>query len=174
MALFDKGFKGNLWTGIAIGVGASILAPAIMPVLGGIVKPIAKSALKGWLILREKGTGIIAARKKAVPARAEETPAQAEKPKLKTLTGKVREVDTGARTVTIAKKVRGKEVETVMNIDEKAIIKMGLKKKEFTDVTEGNKVVIKYIESAGKKLSKSLALMPLQKKAQAPKKMESS
>ena len=53
MALFEDGLKGNIITGLAIGVGTAILAPVIVPVLASIVKPLAKSAIKGSITLYE-------------------------------------------------------------------------------------------------------------------------
>src|SRR5260370_17376141 len=47
MALFDDIVNGgNLWAGLAIGAGALIVCPLIGPVL----RPIAKTAIKGGLI----------------------------------------------------------------------------------------------------------------------------
>ena len=51
MALFDKG---NILTGLAIGIGSAILAPVVIPALSGAAKPLAKAAIKGGLILYDK------------------------------------------------------------------------------------------------------------------------
>ena len=51
MALFDKG---NIVTGLAIGIGAAILGPVVIPVLAGAAKPLAKAAIKGGLGLYDK------------------------------------------------------------------------------------------------------------------------
>lgn len=40
MGLFNNGFKGNILTGLAIGIGASVLAPVVIPMLASIAKPI--------------------------------------------------------------------------------------------------------------------------------------
>ncbi len=66
MGLFDNGFKGNILTGLAIGIGASVLVPAIIPVLANIAKPVAKAALKGGLVLYEKGMETFAETKEVV------------------------------------------------------------------------------------------------------------
>jgi hypothetical protein len=50
-----NGFKGNIVTGLAIGIGATVLAPAIIPVFAGIAKPLAKAAVKGGIMLYDKG-----------------------------------------------------------------------------------------------------------------------
>ncbi|MBZ0158469.1 MAG: DUF5132 domain-containing protein [Alphaproteobacteria bacterium] len=60
MALFDNGLKGNIFTGLAIGLGAAVFAPAVLPVIAGIAKPVAKAAIKGGLLLFEKGKETLA------------------------------------------------------------------------------------------------------------------
>lgn len=66
MALFNNGLKGNILTGLAIGIGASVLAPAVIPVLANIVKPLAKAALKGGIVLYEKGLETFAETKEVI------------------------------------------------------------------------------------------------------------
>jgi hypothetical protein len=66
MGLLDNGLKGNILTGLAIGLGATILAPAIIPVVANIAKPLAKAALKGGIILYEKGKEAFAETKEVV------------------------------------------------------------------------------------------------------------
>lgn len=60
MALFENGFKGNILTGLAIGLGATILAPVVAPVVAAIAKPLAKAAIKGGVLLYEKGRETVA------------------------------------------------------------------------------------------------------------------
>jgi galactitol-specific phosphotransferase system IIC component len=60
MALFNNGFKGNILGGLAIGIGAAVLAPVVMPVLVSVVKPLAKAAIKGGIVLYEKGREAVA------------------------------------------------------------------------------------------------------------------
>jgi hypothetical protein len=60
MALFDNGLKGNILSGLAIGIGAAVLAPAVAPVLASIAKPLAKAAIKGGMLLYEKGREAVA------------------------------------------------------------------------------------------------------------------
>lgn len=55
MGLFDNGLKGNVVTGLAIGIGAAVLGPTVLPVLASVAKPVAKAAIKGGLVLFEKG-----------------------------------------------------------------------------------------------------------------------
>jgi hypothetical protein len=55
MSFVEDIFKGNLGTSLAIGLGTVILGPVIIPVLGGIVKPVVKTAVKGGIMLYEAG-----------------------------------------------------------------------------------------------------------------------
>jgi hypothetical protein len=66
MALFSNGLKGNILTGLAIGIGASVIAPAVIPVLANIAKPLAKAAIKGGIVLYEKGMETFAETKEVV------------------------------------------------------------------------------------------------------------
>ena len=60
MALLDNALKGNIVTGLAIGIGAAILAPIIIPVIASVAKPLAKAAIKGGILLLEKGKETVA------------------------------------------------------------------------------------------------------------------
>lgn len=42
------------------GIAAIVLLPILIPVAGKVVKPIAKAAVKGGIVLYEKGKGVIA------------------------------------------------------------------------------------------------------------------
>jgi Protein of unknown function (DUF5132) len=42
------------------GIAAIVLLPVFIPVVTGVGKPIAKAAIKGGIILYEKGKGVIA------------------------------------------------------------------------------------------------------------------
>jgi len=55
MAGIDDLFKGNIVTGLAVGVGVAILAPVIVPVLSSVGKPLAKSVIKSGILMYEKG-----------------------------------------------------------------------------------------------------------------------
>ncbi|NWF58920.1 MAG: DUF5132 domain-containing protein [Fischerella sp.] len=46
--------------GIIAGIGAVLLAPVVIPVVAGVGKPIAKSLIKGGLVLYEKSRGAFA------------------------------------------------------------------------------------------------------------------
>jgi len=60
MALLDNGFRGNLMTGLAIGIGAAILAPIVIPAVAAVAKPLAKAALKGGILLYDRGKEAVA------------------------------------------------------------------------------------------------------------------
>jgi hypothetical protein len=42
------------------GIAAIVLLPVLVPVAGKVVKPVAKAAIKGGIVLYEKGKGVIA------------------------------------------------------------------------------------------------------------------
>ena len=46
--------------GIIAGIGAVLLAPVLIPVVAGVGKPIAKSLIKGGMVLYEKSKGAFA------------------------------------------------------------------------------------------------------------------
>lgn len=49
MALFEDMFKGG--GGLAIGLGAVLLAPTVLPTIGRMLRPVAKAAIKGGIVL---------------------------------------------------------------------------------------------------------------------------
>jgi len=113
--------------------------------------------------------------KKAAPApttKKAEPMKPAEAPKAKSVTGVVKAVDTVAQTITVAKKVKGKEEETVSTVDEKTSITMGKKKKALADVKVGSSVTVKYSEVEGKNIAKNISIMPAKKKVRTVKKMK--
>jgi Cu/Ag efflux protein CusF len=98
---------------------------------------------------------LAAEEKKAMPA---------EKPKVKQVTGDVKAVDMKAKTITVAKMMKGKVEETVVTVDGKTKIMMEKEKKALADVKAGDKVTVKYIEVDGKNVAKSVAIKPAEKK----------
>lgn len=50
MALIEDVFKGNLATGLAVGVGAVILGPTVIQAIGSALRPAAKAAIKGGMV----------------------------------------------------------------------------------------------------------------------------
>ncbi|NTW60812.1 MAG: DUF5132 domain-containing protein [Nitrospirae bacterium] len=55
MAILENGLKGNLVTALAIGIGAAVLAPVVIPLFASVAKPLAKAAIKGGMQLYESG-----------------------------------------------------------------------------------------------------------------------
>jgi hypothetical protein len=60
MALLDGLLRKNVITGLAIGVGVIALAPIVLPGLVRVVKPAAKAALKGGLVVVARGREALA------------------------------------------------------------------------------------------------------------------
>ncbi len=59
MALIEDMFKGNALTGVAVGAAALFLGPTILPTLGRALRPVAKTMIKGGIVLyRETVAGI--------------------------------------------------------------------------------------------------------------------
>jgi hypothetical protein len=54
MAIQDI-LKSNAAVGIAVGVGAVLLAPVVLPALAAVARPFAKAVIKSGLIFYEKG-----------------------------------------------------------------------------------------------------------------------
>jgi hypothetical protein len=58
MALLEDVLKGGTGTGLAL-AGAVILAPAVVPAVARMLRPVAKAAIKGGLVLyRETLAGV--------------------------------------------------------------------------------------------------------------------
>lgn len=56
MSFVEDVFKGgNIVTGLAIGIGGLVLAPVVIPLALGIIKPIAKVAVRGGAALYKSG-----------------------------------------------------------------------------------------------------------------------
>jgi hypothetical protein len=59
MALLEDMFKGNAMTGVAIGAAALFLGPTVLPTIGRALRPVAKTVIKGGMVLyRETIAGI--------------------------------------------------------------------------------------------------------------------
>ena len=59
MALIEDMFNGNALTGVAVGAAALFLGPTILPTIGRALRPVAKTMIKGGLVLyRETVAGI--------------------------------------------------------------------------------------------------------------------
>lgn len=59
MAILDYRPKGDIWTGVAIGVGL-LMAPVVIPMIVSAARPLVKAALKGGFLLYEKGREVMA------------------------------------------------------------------------------------------------------------------
>ena len=59
MALLEDIFKGNAMTGVAVGAAALFLGPTVLPTIGRVLRPAAKTVIKGGIVLyRETIAGI--------------------------------------------------------------------------------------------------------------------
>jgi hypothetical protein len=58
MALFEDVLEGGMPTGLAV-AGAIVLAPTVLPAVGRLLRPVAKAAIKGGIVLyRETLAGV--------------------------------------------------------------------------------------------------------------------
>jgi hypothetical protein len=60
MAFFEDIFKGSIGSGLVLGIGAVILAPIMIPAVRNVAKPLAKAAIKGTIMVYEKGRELMA------------------------------------------------------------------------------------------------------------------
>lgn len=74
MAIWNNGVK--LGTGLAIGVGALILAPTVVPAVAAILKPLAKAGIKSGFIAYEKGREVLAETREVIEDLAAEVKAE--------------------------------------------------------------------------------------------------
>jgi hypothetical protein len=74
MALLDSGWK--IGTGLAIGIGALIIAPAVIPAVSKVVRPIVKATIKSGLIVVEKTMELVAEAKESIEDMAAEAQAE--------------------------------------------------------------------------------------------------
>ncbi len=58
MKLFNNGLSGS--TGIMVGIGAVILAPIVIPAVAAVLKPVAKTAIKGGILVYRKSRQAVA------------------------------------------------------------------------------------------------------------------
>lgn len=58
MKLFSNGFSAS--TGMMVGIGAVILAPIVIPAVAAVLKPVAKTAIKGGILVYRKGRQAVA------------------------------------------------------------------------------------------------------------------
>ncbi len=77
MAIFE-GWKGNILGGMAIGIGASVVGPVVIPILATVVKPLTKAAIKGGYLLYEKGRETLSEAQEVIEDLVAETKAEIE------------------------------------------------------------------------------------------------
>jgi hypothetical protein len=71
MALFDDVLSGGNWvTGLAIGVGAVVILPLAVPIL----RPLAKTAIKGGVLAYQSAAGLVEGVSDLVAEAGQETP----------------------------------------------------------------------------------------------------
>jgi urea transporter len=46
---FEDIFEGNIGTGLAVAIGVAVLAPVLRPLIANIVRPVAKTAIRGGI-----------------------------------------------------------------------------------------------------------------------------
>ncbi len=51
MALLEDMMKGSTATGVAVGLGALLLAPTLLPAIGRVLRPAAKAVIKGGIVV---------------------------------------------------------------------------------------------------------------------------
>jgi hypothetical protein len=56
MAFIEDVFSG--WGGIAVGVGAAIIGPPVLPALGTAIRPIAKGLVRGGLFVSDQAMAL--------------------------------------------------------------------------------------------------------------------
>lgn len=54
MAFIDDLLKGDSAKGLAIGIGAAILVPVILPAVAALARPVARAAIKTGILVYEK------------------------------------------------------------------------------------------------------------------------
>ena len=74
MRLFNNGMK--LGGGILLGVGAVLVAPLVVPAFSGVLRTLAKSAIKGGLLMYETGKLAMAEAKESFEDLAAEAKAE--------------------------------------------------------------------------------------------------
>lgn len=60
MALIEDMLEGGIGRGLVLGVGVAAVASLLRPVVGGVLRPVAKTAVKAGLTLYDYGQGAAA------------------------------------------------------------------------------------------------------------------
>ncbi|MFP3869028.1 MAG: hypothetical protein ACLFUU_12885 [Desulfobacteraceae bacterium] len=53
MGLFGKGLR-LTWPGVVVGVGVALAAPVVLVAAAALIRPVAKAAIKGGLVVADK------------------------------------------------------------------------------------------------------------------------
>lgn len=69
--------KGDVWTGVAVGL-AIMAAPVVIPMIAAAARPLLKAGLKGGFLLYEKGREAVGNMKEMVEDLTEEVKAEVE------------------------------------------------------------------------------------------------
>jgi len=59
-ALFEKGLMTGVGTNIALGLGILLLGPAVASLAGSILRPVAKTVIKGGIIAYDQARSLVA------------------------------------------------------------------------------------------------------------------
>jgi hypothetical protein len=167
MGILDKIVRGNVLTGVVIGIGASFVISAVMPALSEGAKSATKKVLKSGSILYGKAAGLLVTGSKPAPPSAEKRAGTTAKIRFKSLTGRVKTVDTVAHTITLSRMVKGQEEDATIEIGARVRVAKNKKRKAFADINEGDKVVVKYREVKGRKLAGSLSIVPISRRSKS-------
>ena len=69
--------KGLNWgTGLVIGAAAVILAPVVLPMVGGVLKSLTKAGIKGGMVLYQQGKLLMEETKETIEDLTEEAKAE--------------------------------------------------------------------------------------------------
>ncbi len=69
--------KGLNWgTGLIVGAAAVILAPVVVPVIGGVLKSLTKAGIKGGMLLYDKGKLLMEETRETIEDLTEEAKAE--------------------------------------------------------------------------------------------------
>jgi hypothetical protein len=60
VALIDDLVKGETAKGLAVGVLAAVLVPVVLPAVAAVARPLARAAIKGGMVMYEKGREAVA------------------------------------------------------------------------------------------------------------------
>ena len=101
----------------------------------------------------------------AVEQKEETAPVKKESSKRTQVTGNILAIDEAGKSLT----VKGRKGEVVLSIEDKTSIKAGKDSKTFADLKTGDKVTVRYVESDGKKIAKSLKIKTDSKKSRVKK-----